>query len=229
MTAQPSTLAALALGMLVLLTTACGSTSTTTSDSFAACALVVEYDGHTYRGTAVKIAPVTGHSLDQGAVPACRDTPDSADEPGRAIELAEVDGISPEIAVTQRGEHGTIFIRDDADYDRLPPELARLLTTPRCDVEPIELSGPWQGILGADGQTELDLEPPYDVTMYAAVSSAPSYERAYLTVRVPVELGRRLDRPDIESSLWKGGTISITARCDDGRFVATRIKAQPPD
>lgn len=76
--------------------------------------------------------------------------------------------------------------------------------------------------------TEVDLVPPYDVTLLAEKGSPPRYARAYLTVRVPAALGRPLDRVDVESSLWEGGTISVTARCEGGALVATDVEAGPP-
>ena len=82
--------------------------------------------------------------------------------------------------------------------------------------------------LGADGHTELDLAPPYDVHIFVQETTSPRYERAFLTIRVPEELGRPLTRDDIHSSLWEGGTIEFTAGCNNGRYVALRVVAYPP-
>lgn len=123
-----------------------------------------------------------------------------------------------------------MLIREDVDYDRLPSALARLLRAPKCDPgdAPIQLAGPWLGIIGADGHTELDMAPPYDLEINVAESSAERYERAYLTVRVPAELGRPLTRADIRSSLWEGGTISLRVSCRAGRYLAERVEAHLP-
>ena len=77
-------------------------------------------------------------------------------------------------------------------------------------------------------QVHVDLVPPYDVRLQVEHSSASRYERAELTIRVPLEAGRPLDRDDIRESLWQRGTIAITARCAGGPFVAVAVRAEPP-
>jgi hypothetical protein len=113
----------------------------------------------------------------------------------------------------------------------LPPELKSLLTAPRCDngARPVEISGRWLGIVGADGQTELDLDPPYDVRIRVTETSHAAYERADLTVRVPASTGHPLSREDLESVLWKGGTLEAEVMCSGDEFVASSVKAVPPD
>jgi hypothetical protein len=71
------------------------------------------------------------------------------------------------------------------------------------------------------------MAPPYDLRMYVYESSAKRYERAYLTVRVAAELGHPLSRADIRSSIWEGGTISLTVKFHEGRYVAERVEAHP--
>ena len=93
----------------------------------------------------------------------------------------------------------------------------------------MQISGRWLGIVGADGSTELDLNPPYDVRIRVNAASLAAYERAELTIRVPPSLGRPLTRRDIESSLWRGGTLKTTVTCNDGEFVASSIEAAPPN
>jgi hypothetical protein len=90
------------------------------------------------------------------------------------------------------------------------------------------LSGPWLGILGADGKTELDLIPPYDLFIHVADASNARYKRAQLTVRVPPSFGRPISHADIENSLWKGGSIAITAGCDGSGFVAGDVRVLVP-
>jgi uncharacterized protein DUF6281 len=194
----------------------------------AACAFVVEYDGREYQGSGVRVAPVEGESLGAVTLPPCNDQPDRPPESATTIEVAEIPGIEPEFAIAQRGRPDVVLVSSALDFDRLPPELGRLFRTPTCDPRdaPIELSGLWRGILGADGHTELDLAPPYDVSMLVERSSVPRYDRAFLTVRVPTVLGHPLDRSDIETSLWQRGTISVTAGCRNGRFVAQHIEAR---
>ncbi len=195
----------------------------------ASCALVVEYDGHRYFGTGAPVGPVEGKPLGTATEPGCQDTSNEPVPADSEVEVAEIEGISPGVAIMIPGREETILIRDD--HRRLPPQVERLLSAPSCDSgdQPVSLSGAWLGILGADGQTELDLDPPYDVRIRATEASLAAYERAELSVRVPATLGRPLTRRDIESSLWEGGTLKATVSCSDGRFVATSIEAAPPD
>ena len=70
---------ALALLALPLALAACGGKSPEVSGGVttevsgggaaASCAMLVEYDGHTYLGTAVEAAPVAGDSLGNGTIP----------------------------------------------------------------------------------------------------------------------------------------------------------------
>lgn len=225
-----------ALAGLGLVVTGCGGNGggsatgqgSRTAEVAASCAFVVEYDGHRYLGNAALVRPVEGKPLGTGSQPGCQDTPDGLED--SEVEVAEIEGVSPELAITPRGRDDSILIRDDVDYERLPAELARLLRVPGCDSgeQPAQISGRWLGILGADGHTELDLDPPYDVRIQVTETSVADYERAELTVRVPATLGRPLSRKDIESSLLEGGTLTTTVTCRDGNFVASAIKAAPP-
>jgi hypothetical protein len=199
--------------------------------SLASCALAVEYNGHRYIGNAAAVRPVEGKPLGTATQPGCQDTPDGPEAEGSDVEVVEIEGVLPDVAIALTGRGESILIREDVDYERLPPELARLLSAPSCDSgdQSVELSGRWLGILGADGQTELDLDPPYDVRILVAEASLADYARAELTVRVPATLGRPLTRKDVESSLWEGGTLTATVSCRDGDFVAAAIKAAPPE
>jgi len=136
-------------------------------------------------------------------------------------------GVDPDIAVLWNTD--TILVREGTDP--LPAAIERSLELPSCDQadEPIELSGMWIGILGADGNTELDMDPPYDVEMLVDTSSSPAYERAQLTIRVPASLGRPLTRDDVGASLWKGGRIAVSATCRGDGFVASEVAADPAE
>jgi len=70
----------------------------------------------------------------------------------------------------------SVLVREDVDP--LPAKVTKLLTPATCleADEPIEMSGRWNGILGVDGNTELDLRPPYDVDLLVTAASAPRYE-----------------------------------------------------
>jgi Family of unknown function (DUF6281) len=219
--------------LLVAVAAGCGSSSSAeTGDGAdasvaAACAAVVVFEGDRYLGTYTAFVPVAGARLGSGTTPACADTPAATPGKPENVEVFELEGVSPDVAITSRGG---VFIRDGVDVERMPATLTRLLHPPSCVPadEPIELTGRWLGIIGADGHTELDLNPPYDVRVQVAESSAGRYERAELTIRVPEEAGHPLDRIDVRTSLWEQGTISATVRCREGAFVAETVDAEPP-
>lgn len=204
-----------------------GDTVTETSD--ASCAFVVYFRDQLYDAVTVKISPEEGEPLGVARLPGCDDTNDGEPEPDEEIPVSRFPGVSPDRAVIWTGSHDTVFVREGTE--RVPPELGRLLEAPSCDEgdAPITLNGPWLGILGADGNTELDLEPPYDIDLFVDEASSETYERAYLTVRVPPAAGQPLTRDDVKASLWEGGTIELTTNCDGGRFVALTAEAHPPE
>jgi Family of unknown function (DUF6281) len=188
----------------------------------ASCALTVRFDGAVYEGHGVEVGPREGEPVGTGVLPAC------GDEDDEEIELAEIEGVSPDVALSWPGRWDIVLVRRGVE---LPPEVERLRQAPICKPRDarVELSGPWDGILGVDGKTELDLDPPYDVYVIVDEASAPRYERAYLTVRVPPSLGRPITRDDVQASLWEGGTIALRARCSrDGGFVAEDVAAFAP-
>jgi len=192
------------------------------------CAFVVHFRGHAYDAVQVSVEPIPGRSLGEAVLPGCNDTGDASPKPDEYLEVAELPGVDPNIAVVWSTAPDRIFVRQG--LDALPPEVAQLVHAPPCDPQdaPLLLHGPWLGILGANGETELDLLPPYDIGMLVQQASAPGYERSHLKIRVPESLGRPLTHEDVESSLWKGGTISVTATCVEGGFVAQQVEAFPP-
>lgn len=190
------------------------------------CALTVTFDGAVYEGHTVQVAPSQGKPVGTGVWPACNDS-DGETEQDEEIELVELEGVSPELALVWPGFGDAVFVRRGRDF---PPEVEALLRAVRCRSadEPLDLFGPWLGILGADGHTELDLQPPYDLDVLVERASAARYERAFLTVRVPVSLGKPLTRADIKSSLWRAGTVALRVRCGGkGEYVAEAVSAQP--
>jgi hypothetical protein len=187
------------------------------------CAFLLRFRGRTYLGRRAVVIPQAGPVVGEGVVPPCLDTGDAASAEEQRVEVTTVEGVDPDIAVAQRDDPEIVYVR--SDLDRLPPVLARLFTVPACDPDlaPIRLQGTWLGILGADGHTELDMVPPYDVEVLVTRSSPPGYERADLTVRVPPALGQPLTRADVQASLWTGGEIDVTATCVGTRFLATGV------
>jgi hypothetical protein len=48
-------------------------------------------------------------------------------------------------------------------------------------------------------------------------------------VRIRPALGEPITRADVETSLWKGGSIALRVQCaDEGRYVAEEVDASPP-
>lgn len=174
------------------------------------------------------VQPVPGEVLGEALVPGCNDTGGVSVPPDEHVSVSRLPGVDPSVGVVSSHDPGTIFVREDVDP--LPAEIMRLLVAPACGAAdaPIDLSGTWMGIIGADGKTELDMVPPYDVEMQVERASAPTYERADISIRVPASLGQPLTREDVRSSLWKGGTIHVVAECDGDRFVVQQVEALPP-
>ena len=134
---------------VVAASSACRESDERAANSSGGCAFtVVVYDGHSYRSTAAKVAPVPGDSLARVRATSCRDTPDAAAEPGQEVELVAIAGVPPEVAVMRRDERSIVFVRDDVDVASLPPALARLLE-PASLTRPTSRSSfdPWQGIV----------------------------------------------------------------------------------
>jgi hypothetical protein len=192
------------------------------------CALVVDFEGRTYEGHGVQVAPEEGSPLGTAVLPACNDT-DGAEESPEDIEVARLPGVPQRDAILWRGRTDTVLLR--TGLRDIPKEVARLEQAAPCDsgIVPVTLKGPWLGILGADEKTELDLLPPYDLSLFVEESSARRYDRAFLDIRVPSEAGKLLTREDIKKSLWEGGSIEVVvAGCDGRRFLAEDATAFAP-
>jgi Family of unknown function (DUF6281) len=191
------------------------------------CAYIATFNGHTYSGVAVQVTPIPGRRLGAATVAPCDDTGGSLPAgPGERVPVAELPGVPSSVALVVLGQDDGVLVRDPK---RPPAEVRRLMRAPACASadSPLTLEGPWLGILQPDGKTEVDLVPPYDLSLRVLRSSAPRYVRAALDVRVPAELGRPLTHRDISTSLWRGGTIALTVACRDGRYLATDVTAAP--
>ena len=186
----------------------------------ASCAFTARFQGEEYWGRYATVRPVPGVVLGTAVSPPC-----GGEKPWR-IEVGQLDQIQPETAVVSTDSE-IILVR--RSIRQIPPEVQRYLEPPPCNSqdEPIDIQGTWLGILSAKGRTELDLSPPYDVTLDVETASSPAYERAEITVRVPKSLGKPISRRDIKRSLWKGGQIRVVARCVNESFRATYVEAYP--
>ena len=126
MTIQRTTrLVALALLVLPLALAACGGESPEASGgattevsgggvASASCAMLVQYDGHTYLGTAVAAAPVAGGSLGNGTIPPCNDTGEAGTTiPADQVEVTSVQGVPHSVAIMLAGRNDVLLVRDD--------------------------------------------------------------------------------------------------------------------
>jgi Family of unknown function (DUF6281) len=223
------TLPLIVLATVVAATACSGSKSGVHVGGSGTCAYLVTFHGVTYAGTSVRVSPVPGRVLGKAVIPPCDDTGGQLPATrAQRIGVAELQGVSPSVAIVPLGQNDTVFVR--ADRSTLPPEVKRLTRTPRClrADAPVSLAGPWTGILAPNGDTETDLVPPYDLSLLVLHTSSARYARAFLDVRVPASLGRPITRAELRASLLHGGTIAITATCRSGRYVATHVETAPP-
>jgi Family of unknown function (DUF6281) len=219
------TVAAAGIVGVAIIASSCGTASVGHGvGGGASCAFVVHYGGRVYTSVSVEVAPLAGRQIGVGTIPRCDDGGGGSSE---SIGVARLPGASSGVALVVVGREDLLLVAEGA---QLPAQARVLLHAPPClsGGGPVMISGPWLGILGADGHSEVDLKPPYDVDLRVRATSDRRYQRAQITVRVPFALGRPLTHHDVRSSLWKGGTISVTATCQDGRFIADTVETSPP-
>ena len=88
----------------------------------ASCAMLVQYEGRDYLGTAVEVTPVPGDSLGNGTIPPCNDTGGAGTTiPADPVEVTAVQGVPPSVAIMLVGRTDVVLVRDDVE--KLPPEL----------------------------------------------------------------------------------------------------------
>jgi hypothetical protein len=116
---------ALALLVFPLALGACGGKSAETRGgattevsgggvSSASCAMLVEYEGHKYLGTAVDAAPVAGDSIGNATIPPCNDTGGAGTTiPAEQVEVTSVQGVPPTVAIMLAGRNDVVLVRDD--------------------------------------------------------------------------------------------------------------------
>jgi hypothetical protein len=101
-------------------------TTTQTPGATASCMLAVEYEGHRYVGSAIEPAPRVVETIGQGTIPACNDT-GGTDASDQLVDVAEITGVSPEVALALPDRPDTVLIREDVDPANLPPALKKLI------------------------------------------------------------------------------------------------------
>jgi hypothetical protein len=189
------------------------------------CGLVVHFGGRTYGGNGVQVQPRPGRPVGVGVIPGCNDGEPAA---SLHVHLATIPGVPARIALQAREWNDAVFV--NWAQRPLPRTVTRLFHAPTCHPTdaPIELRGPWGGIIKPDGSTELTMIPPYNVNLLVRESSVARYARAFLTVRVPASLGRPLTEHDVHAYLLHRGWIRATVSCAEGHFVASALSAFPP-
>lgn len=213
---------------LILLLSRGGATPP--SQSSGTCAPVAHFRGHTYRSGNAAVHPVNSAPIGQMQVSGCTDL----GEPGQpatspwedSVTVERLPGVPPRVAVIEQADLPTvIWVSGDEFKGPFPPRLARYFVPPTCrpNDEPLVLEGPWIGILGADGKTELDMLPPYDVMVFVTSTSSDHYLRADLTIRVPPSLGTPLTHDEATSTLRTGGPIHVEAVCSSHGYLATKV------
>jgi len=213
--------------LVAVLASSCSTAHDTAPSVRTSCVATVRSGGHDYATVPVAVAPLPGDVVGSGVLAPCNDTGGGEAAATDRIVLAAIAGVPPSVAVGWKGRDDLVLVRDDADTTALPAALTQLRQAPDCVAsdEPVELSGELLGILGPDGKTEADLEPPYDLYLRISATSSPRYDRAALKVRVGDELGRPLSRAQLES-LFDAGSLELTASCDGRAFRADALQVR---
>jgi hypothetical protein len=214
---------------LVTALTACGSVDPPGLVSGGgSCANIAIFEGREYTGGNAVRHPSPGEILGEARIPACNHPNASSPLSDEFVPVAALPGIEPDVAIVDAAFPQVIYVR--SDVDPRPAEIDWFFTAPSCahrDI-PVALRGTWLGIVGPGGSTELDLVPPYTVRMLVARSSSPRYVDAEIDILVPLSLGSPLTHEDVETSLWKAGTLRVRSTCHRRRFVAESVEASPP-
>jgi hypothetical protein len=218
--------ATLTLFALILVATGCThQVSDANEGAQPACVATAFFDAREYVGRSTQVRPVRGEVLGQARLPGCNDTGQSQAPPDEFVDVARLPSVDPRVAVVSADHPEVMYVR--ADLEELPPQVMGYLVPPVCQQsdKPITLDGPWLGIIQPDGHTEVDMAPPYEVSMLVLHASSQTYLRAELSIRVEPSLGTPLTHQDLETALWKPGTLHVVARCDGKEFVAEEVKA----
>ena len=82
----------------------------------ADCALAIRYQGSLFVAWGVEVAPREGTVLGTGVLPGCDDGTGAS--PDEALQVAELRGASPEVAVVWQGRTDVVFVRDGVPIRR---------------------------------------------------------------------------------------------------------------
>lgn len=211
--------AVLAASMLLSALTACGDEAAGPAD----CAAVLLHDGHSYlgRGDLERGPSVTGRSL-PAVLPGCDDTREGpVAEKQQRVRVEELVDVAAETAVLF---DGVLYVREGR---ALPGHTRRWFQVPRCSAAgTFELTGDWLGVTGPRPiRSDGDVRPPYRLEI--RVRSGPArYVGTTVRVHVLPATDPALTPADVAGSLWRGGRVTASVRCSEGRFAAVSLRAR---
>jgi hypothetical protein len=202
---------------------ACDVTEPDKDEPYCAVVMRARLDGAWYIANGnIRVIPRYGDSLGTATVPPCEG------EGGFSFEAFSIDGVKPTVAFASSRLEDTVFIAEGTHADLAwLPGLRREAACLKRD-DPVSLKGPWLGILGPHHETEVDLVPPYNLSMRVDDASRSRYERTFLTIHVANEAGQPITQEDLRASLRRGGNLSVVAVCRDRDFWAEEVDALPP-
>lgn len=120
--------AALLLASFALAAAGCGGGARAVVGGSADCAYIATFQGRSYSGVAVEIAPVPGRRLGAAHLPPCDDTGGAIPPgPGERLPVAELPGVPGSVALVVLGQDDLVLVRDPK---RLPDEVRRLMHAP---------------------------------------------------------------------------------------------------
>jgi hypothetical protein len=186
----------------------------------ASCASVIVYDGHTYfgRGDIKRDPEVTGRSM-PAVLPVCDDSGGQSETEADAhVRVEELADVAPGTAVFW---DGSIFIRDGRV---LPKKTQRWFHAPRCGTAgTFAVTGDWLGGTSPHkARFDGDIRLPYRLEVH--VTSGPTrYVGAKIMVRATKATDPALGPADVKGSLWQGGQVSASVRCEHRHFVALAL------
>lgn len=187
------------------------------------CPALLDYAGREYaaHGDLVRDPATTGR-VQTGIAPGCDDGDGAG--PGREVRVAELADLPRSRAVLVEG---SLYVRTDRPF----PDEARIWFVPRrCEADgSFELAGVWLSVKGPKRvRFDGDLRVPYQLEV--RVTDGPA-DYVGTTVHVHANANAStqpvLGPRDVKTSLWKGGKVQATIRCDGGAFQAVSLTSAP--
>ena len=89
--------------------------STVPTAAAEGCALIVKFQGTTYRASHARAAPVPGDPVGTGVIPACDDHGPGSPSSDQRVQLARLRGVPPNVALIWIGHPETVLVREGVD------------------------------------------------------------------------------------------------------------------